>query len=232
MKDFKKVEDAIGYEFIDKLYLRMALTHRTFAKERGIDYDNQRLEFLGDAVLQLILSEALYFRHENKTEGFLTKMRSVMVRESSLAQMARSLNLQDAVILGRGEALSGGNMRDSLLADLFEAILGAIFLDGGIHKARNFILTCTENFFPDLDIEDDENPKGNLQELLSHLNLPAVVYTELGASGPDHARMYKVSAKVGKHYEAQAEASRIKKAEAEAARILLNMIRDDSGIKE
>ncbi len=227
MRDFSKIEQRLGYTFEDKHYLRMALTHRTFAKERAIKYDNQRLEFLGDAVLQLILSEALYFRHSDQTEGYLTKVRAVMVRESSLAQMARALKLQDAVILGRGEERAGGNMRDSLLGDLFEAVLGAIYLDGGIHQARRFILNCTENLFPDLAVDDDDNPKGTLQELVIHQGFGVVQYEELGATGPDHARLYRIRATVGVKFMAEAEASRIKKAEAIAARALLEQIRSE-----
>lgn len=223
MKNFHAIEERIGHHFFDQQLLKTALTHRTFARERNLDYDNQRLEFLGDAVLQLLLSDALYFRHPEGNEGFLTKVRAVMVREPTLAKLARYLDLGSAMLLGRGELENGGAERDSLLSDVFEAVVGAIYLDAGIDITRMLVLGWMQELFPDLSVIDDDNPKGNLQELAIKYDLGTVVYEDIKAIGPDHAREYTVRVRVRK-YAAEGMGSKRKKAQAEAARALLDVI--------
>lgn len=225
MKDFNLIESRVGHRFYDRSLLRMALTHRTFSKEREIGYDNQRLEFLGDAVLQLILSDALFFRHPDNDEGQLTKTRSVMVKEPTLAHLARHLDLGNAIMLGRGEVESGGAERDSLLCDVLEAVIGAIYLDAGIDVTRMIVLRWIQTLFPDLSVIDDDNPKGNLQELSTKYDLGNITYEEVAASGPDHAKKYNVRVTVGKNFTATGCATKRKKAEAVAARAVLSLIR-------
>lgn len=224
MKNFPVIEARIGHKFYDKQLLHAALTHRTFAKERDIAYDNQRLEFLGDAVVQLILSDALFFRHQQCDEGQLTKIRAVMVKEPTLAMLSRHLELGSALLLGRGELESGGANRDSLLADAFEAVVGAIYLDAGIDITRMLVLRWIQKLFPDLSVLDDDNPKGNLQEIATKYRLGNVVYEELASNGPDHAREYTVEVRLGKKFIARGIATKRKKAEAEAARMLLSQV--------
>src|SRR4029453_18244190 len=148
--------------------LKLALTHPSVAHETTAPTPhNQRLEFLGDAVLGLVLTQELYEKFHTVSEGPLTKARAQMVNRRSLAEQARRFNVGQSLILSRGEESSGGREKQSALADAFEAILGAIFLDGGYDAARQFILRCFRDAFGELNqVPNLENPKGELQELL------------------------------------------------------------------
>jgi len=183
----------LGYSFVDADRLRLALTHPSVAHEQGAAmHHNQRLEFLGDAVLQLVLTRELYEKFPAMGEGPLTKARAQMVNRRTLANRGRRLGLGDHLILSRGEDSSGGRERPSALADTFEALLGAIFLDGGFEVARDFILRQFREEFGELEVIPNlENPKGELQEILQSNSTEAPQYQLESVSGPDHDRLFE-----------------------------------------
>lgn len=172
--------------------MRLSLTHPSIAHEQNNPSPhNQRLEFLGDAILGAVLSQQLYETFAEADEGQLTKSRAKLVNSTSLAAHGRALGLGDYLILSRGEENSGGRARSSTLADAFEALLGAIFLDGGFDAARNFILREFSADYAELDLPVGiDNPKGELQELLQAKSPVAPVYQLVSAVGPDHDRNF------------------------------------------
>ena len=192
MSELSALQKKLGYQFRDENLLRLALTHPSLAHESGVPTPhNQRLEFLGDAILGAVLSQQLYEKFANADEGLLTKSRAKMVNATSLAAHGRELGLGAWLILSRGEENTGGRARPSILADAFEAVLGAIFLDGGFATAREFILREFANDFAELDLPAGiDNPKGELQELLQSRSPAAPVYQLISAEGPDHDRNF------------------------------------------
>jgi len=198
-------------------HLKEAFMHRSYAVEHGLDYDNQRLEFLGDAVLEIIQTEFLFRRRPKAPEGELTKLRSALACEGMLAEWARQLRLGAMLKVGHGEEDNGGAERDSTLADLFEAVLGAIYLDLGMEAARNFVLPLMENSVgePD-DLLLGINPKGQLQELTQRLYGRTPLYQVLGIFGPPHQPKFKVEARAG-GWVAVGDGSSRKRAECRAA---------------
>jgi ribonuclease-3 len=187
------LQERLGYVFRDETFLRLALTHPSVAHELpGNTPHNQRLEFLGDSVLGLVLTRELYEKFPSFGEGPLTKARAQMVNRRALAAEARRLGLGEHLILSRGEEVSGGRQRQSALADAFEALLGAIFLDGGYDAVREFILRCFRDIFGELtQIPNLDNPKGELQELLQAQSAEAPFYEMTYSSGPDHDRVFE-----------------------------------------
>ena len=183
----------LGYSFRDGNQLRLALTHPSVAHEQGMAVQhNQRLEFLGDAVLQLVLTSELYEKFPGLGEGPLTKARAQMVNRRTLANRGRQLGLGEYLLLSKGEDSSGGRERPSALADTFEALLGAIFLDGGFDTARDFILRQFREEFGELEVIPNlENPKGELQEILQSNSTEAPQYQLESVSGPDHDRLFE-----------------------------------------
>src|SRR5690348_118579 len=184
--DHAELETRLGYVFRDRSLLQLALTHPSVAHEQGVPMQtNQRLEFLGDAVLQLVLTRELYEKFPSFGEGPLTKARAKLVNRRSLAERARQLGLGGHLILSRGEEISGGRERQSALADTFEALLGAIFLDGGFEAACQFILNQFTNSLDNLSVIPTlDNPKGELQELLQSFSTEAPRYHVASATGP------------------------------------------------
>lgn len=182
----------IGYAFSKPELLQLALTHPSVGREKGEAVaNNQRLEFLGDAVLQLIISAALYKQFSNRDEGTLSKARAQLVNREGLAARARDIKLGTQLIVSRGEEKSGGRDRDSALADAFEALVGAVYLDGGFTKARRFILAQFQTALNEVDAgQHFGNPKGELQELLQARAAVSPEYRLLDATGPDHDRVF------------------------------------------
>ena len=167
-----------------------ALTHPSYAQEQGMMENNQRLEFLGDAVLNLVVANHLYIAYPNRPEGVLTKIRAKVVCERYLAKFARALNLGDYLILGRGEENSGGRNRNSILADALEAVIGALFLDQGLQYTESFVL---KNMQKDIDAVADGDFydfKSRLQELVQSISRENVTYHILEESGPPHDRTF------------------------------------------
>ena len=192
MSSLAELQQRLGLQFRDEHLLRLALTHPSVAHEANTPTaHNQRLEYLGDSVLGLVLSRELYEKFSDADEGLLTKSRARLVNATSLAAHGRSLGLGAQLILSRGEENTGGRERASSLADAFEAVVGAIFLDGGFDVARGFILREFEPDFAELTLPAGiENPKGELQELLQAKSPVAPVYQLISAEGPDHDRNF------------------------------------------
>jgi len=193
VSDFASLQSAIGYQFRDLALLRTALTHPSVAHEQGRSIQhNQRLEFLGDAVLGLVLTGELYEKFPAVSEGPLTKARAQMINRRTLAEQARRIHLQNHLILSKGEEANLGRGRASALADAFEALVGAVFLDGGFDAARAFLLSSFRQGFGELtSIPTLENPKGELQEILQARAPEAPQYQVVRATGPDHDRIFE-----------------------------------------
>jgi len=193
VKSSHALEELLGYRFRDEKLLQLALTHPSVSHEApGAVAHNQRLEFLGDAVLGLILTRELFEKFPHLGEGPLTKARAQMVNRRTLAEQARRFNLGASLMMSRGEELSGGRSRSSALADAFEAVVGAIFLDGGYDVAAEFILRSFRDAFGQLtEVPNLDNPKGELQELLQATSTEAPQYEVTASSGPDHDRLFQ-----------------------------------------
>ncbi len=231
MSEYEELQGRLGYSFQDVGFLRLALTHPSVAHERsGPIQTNQRLEFLGDAVLQLVLTRELYEKFPAFGEGPLTKARAQLVNRRSLAEQARELGLGQFLIVSRGEEMSGGRERLSALADTFEALLGAIFLDGGFEAAREFILRRFVTSFGELsDIPTLANPKGELQEFLQAVSSEAPRYHAVSSSGPDHDRVFECTVQHGGLELARGHGKSKKEAESEAASAALAALRERQG---
>ena len=182
----------LGYTFKKPELLELALTHPSVSHELGEKMENnQRLEFLGDAVLQLIISAELYKRFPTRDEGSLSKARARLVNREALAERAREIHLGKELSLSRGEDRNDGRNRPSALADAFEAVVGAIYLDGGFIKVKKFIHTQFANQFAEADSGRHKgNPKGELQEILQGKSAVAPEYRLLETEGPDHDRSF------------------------------------------
>ena len=195
VSDLQRLQKHTGYAFRDEALLTLALTHPSLANDpAGSNPNNQRLEFLGDAVLQLVLSEELYTKFPLVGEGLLTKTRAELVNRDSLAEQAILTGLGPLLLLSKGEELNGGRERPSILADAYEAFLGAVFLDGGYPAARTLVL---RQFGERLELMDSptvlRNPKGELQELLQAISPEHPAYELLAIDGPDHDREFEAA---------------------------------------
>ena len=189
VKNLDKLEEILCYRFRDPGLLRLALTHSSYANEKrmGKSRCNERLEFLGDAVLELVSSEFLFNHYPDMPEGELTKKRASMVCEPSLAMSARDIHLQEFILLGKGEEFTGGRERDSITSDALEAVIGAIYLDGGIEQAKSFVLQFILNDLENKSLFYDS--KTVLQEIVQDQGkVPEYVLT--GCTGPDHDKRF------------------------------------------
>lgn len=186
------LEQRMGYKFRNSLLLAEALTHPSLSFERKtFHFDNQRLEFLGDAVLQLVITHHLYRLFPGFSEGQLTKLRSRVVSREGLRKHATALGLGDYLMLGRGEEASQGRERASTLADAFEALVGAIYLDSNLETVRRFVLRVASDELGALAREPAEhNPKGELQEIIQGLSPASPAYEVVSESGPDHRKEF------------------------------------------
>jgi|DewCreStandDraft_4_1066084.scaffolds.fasta_scaffold09491_6 ribonuclease-3 len=196
---FPELEKALGYRFKDQSLLTVALTHRSYRFEnREVKYDNQRMEFLGDAVLGLLAAWHFYESRQDKDEGWLTSMRSRMVSGRALAAVAEKMGLGSHLRIGRGEEKSGGRHRMSNLADAMEAVMGAVFLDGGLDAAEKVFrkagLACCVS--GDVDVWAD-NPKGRLQDFSQRAFRTGPVYELVSSEGPAHESLFTVRARAG-----------------------------------
>ena len=208
-------------EFVDLHLLNQALLHSSYINEQDLSIieGNERLEFLGDAVLGLIVTEELYRRYDDRSEGELSKVKSVVVSRRVLAEKAKEMELGDHILLGRGEELTGGRSRRSILANTFESLVGAVFLSGGIHFTRQFVLRYLEE-----DIEKVSKGQGlrdhksELQELLQRANGQLPRYRVTGISGPDHDKLYRVEVLLEDEVLGAGEGKSKKSAEQAAAR--------------
>ena len=215
---FSQLERAAGYCFEDKTLLKQAMTHSSYANEHRAQHmkDNERLEFLGDAVLEVISSEFLFKEYPEMPEGDLTKLRASIVCEPTLALCARDLNLGEYLLLGKGEERTGGRGRDSIVSDAMEAFIGAIYLDGGFANAKEFI-----DRFIMKDIEHKKlfyDSKTILQEIVQRDHKgEEITYQLIGEEGPDHNKKFVVDLLIGGKVEGQGSGRTKKAAEQEAA---------------
>lgn len=196
MRGLSEFQAVIGYTFKDIRYLETALTHSSFANEKHWPYkkNNERLEFLGDAVLELVSSDFIFHEHSSDMEGDMTKLRASLVCERSLADSARQIGIGTVIRLGKGEFSTGGNERDSILSDAFEAVIGAIYLDGGIEHAAAFI-----RHFVLSDIEQKKlfyDSKTTLQEVIQERGENTILYELVSETGPDHAKVFEVNCRL------------------------------------
>jgi ribonuclease-3 len=219
MSDLAQLQSRLGYTFSDAALLRLALTHPSVAHEAGSNLQtNQRLEFLGDAVLQLILTRALYDKFPGYGEGPLTKGRATLVNRRMLADHARAIGIGEHLILSRGEEQMGGRHRPSAVADAFEALIGAIYLDGGLQAAQTFVLSEFAAYLLGLaSLPVSANPKGELQEFLQSISSGPPEYRLAATSGPDHDRIFECTVHLDGVELARGSGKSKKEAEASAA---------------
>jgi len=188
----------IGHEFSDPRLLAEAMTHKSFSNESpevdAVKY-NERLEFLGDAVLSLVISEMLFVACPDQAEGHLSQMRAALVNKQALAQVSAELGLGGQLRLGRGEELTGGRDKDSILSDVFEAVLGSVFLDGGVDAAKLLVTRCLGPSVAEISKQTPRlDPKSRLQEILQARGRMAPSYLLIESAGPDHRKTFVVAA--------------------------------------
>lgn len=218
------LQNSIEYSFKDEKLLVTALTHKSYivnAPETG-DVNNERLEYLGDAVLELVTSDFLFKNYKQMSEGEMTKLRASLVCEPALAIDAREIDLQDFIFLGKGEENTGGRNRDSIVSDAFEALIGAIYLDGGMEEATKFICSFVLN-----DIEHKQkfyDSKTTLQEMVDATNLGSLHYEIVKESGPDHNKVFDAVVKLNDEVIGSGTGQTKKHAEQNAAVDALNKI--------
>lgn len=226
-EDLKRLEKLMNYRFRDPVWLERALTHRSAAHERnsGRATDNEQMEFLGDSILGFSISDWLFKRFPHLNEGELSKIRSQLVSAANLIKMARQLNLGEFLYLGKGEEKTGGRKKRTLLVDAYEALIAAIYLDGGLEASRQFIYACFKKDFDALESGDfDLNDfKSQLQEKLQSLRLPAAQYVVAGESGPDHEKVFAIELRLRGKKLTTGYGETKKGAEQEAARRALEM---------
>lgn len=224
-QNLAEFQKKLGYLFKDLSLLRMALTHPSVAHEQGPGvtvHHNQRLEFLGDAVLQLVLTKELYSRFPAYGEGPLTKARAQLVNRKMLADHGKRLNLGKYLELSRGEEISGGRERQSSLADAYESVVGALFLDSNYDTAREFILREFNDVFGELRaLPTIDNPKGELQEMLQGQFNEAPQYKLEATTGPDHDRVFECAVQFRNVELGRGSGKNKKEAESQAALMAL-----------
>lgn len=213
-------ESCLGHRFSENQLLRTALTHRSAGHE-----NNERLEYLGDAILGFVIAEALYVRFPEASEGALTRLRATLVKRETLAKLAREAKLGEHILLGSGELKSGGWRRDSILANAVEAVIGAIYLDAGIDICRQRILDLYNGLLESVSPESaGKDPKTRLQEYLQARHMPLPVYSVIAESGEAHAREFTVLCEVASLSEpVEAKGKSKQAAEQAAAEIILDI---------
>lgn len=222
--DMHRLEEKIGYQFKDKQLIETALTHSSYANESHNGPCNERLEFLGDAVLSIIISEHIYKLYANKQEGDLTKLRSSLVCETTLADFARSIGLGDYIKLGNGERRSGGAERPSILSDAFEALIAAIFLDGGIESAAQFVLPFAKKAMRNPESRKIIDYKTVLQEIVQQSDGEKLVYVLVSESGPDHDKHFVTEVHLNSNVIGKGGGRSKKEAEQQAAKAALALM--------
>ncbi len=229
LKDLSQLEKEIGYTFQHQEMLIHALTHSSYTNDRKMAKSkcNERLEFLGDAILEMISSEYLYLNYPEKAEGELTKLRAGLVSEKPLAAVAEQIGLGKYLFLGHGEERTGGRTRDSVTSDAVEALLGAIYLDGGMEPAKKFVLSFILN-----DIENKQlfyDSKTVLQELIQKYHKGNLKYDIIKEEGPDHDKCYGVNAVIDDKVIGYGEGRTKKAAQQEAAYNAIKLLNKKTG---
>lgn len=224
-----ELESKIGYCFCRKYLLNRALTHSSYANQWGLSYieHNERLEFLGDSVLSLVVSEHIFTKYKNKPEGKLTKIRASIVCESSLYELAKIMNLGEYMLMGKGEEITGGRDRVSILADAYEALIAAVYIDGGIENARKFILAeLSENIEKIVNGANIKDYKSRLQEYVQKDTGINIRYEIENEEGPDHNKVFYAKVCLNGRDVGRGRGRSKKEAEQEAARAALAFLGD------
>ena len=228
MSDLSAFEERIGHTFANRDLLTRALTHKSFSHEakNGGVLHNETFEFLGDSVLGFVVGDLLFSHFPTLDEGALSKMKAFLVSASSLAAKARMYGMGDVILLGVGEEKTGGRKKESLLANLFEAMIAAVYLDGGIEAARELIIRSFASDIKAIDEQDllFQDYKTALQELAQGRGLPLPEYTVVDQVGPDHDKTFVIEVKVGK-LTSRGEGSSKKEAQQQAAKNALELAR-------
>jgi ribonuclease-3 len=219
------VEDLLGYKFSDRHLLMQSLCHKSYANERGwpLIEANERLEFLGDSVVELAVTHLLFEDFPDYAEGELTKLRAPMVRGVALAEAAERMGMGAYILLGKGEEVTGGRNKRSILAGTFEAVVGALYLDGGFDVARGMVISCLEPTFHDIMRLGIGDHKSELQELAAKRfgSVPKYRYTE---EGPDHYKTFYATVEVGGNEFGPVPGPSKKEAEQGAARVAMSRL--------
>jgi ribonuclease-3 len=220
------VQHKLGYRFVRPHLLQTALTHSSYANESDTEVEhNERLEFLGDAVLELCISEELYKRYPDVREGDLTNLRAKLVSEPTLAEIGRRIHLQEHILLGKGEEAQGGRERDAVLSDALESLFGAVFLDGGFEASKKVILWLYKDLWPaSIHGPRRKDFKSKLQEATQQLFKDRPKYSLVDSYGPEHAKTYHVRLTLPDGRTVEASASSLKKAEQMAAQEALHCL--------
>lgn len=231
MRTLKEFEKVIGYEFKSKETILTALTHSSYANEiknKNVEY-NERFEFLGDSVLDLIISEYVYYKYSTDKEGILTKMRSRIVCEATLSECAASINLGQYMRFGKGEELTGGRTRRSILADAFEALIAALYLDAGMDVLKPILFKLMKE---KIDLAEKglivDDYKTHLQEIIQTKKENKIKYELIEESGPDHKKLFKTAVKLNNEIIGIGEGRSKKESEQEAAMMALRSEKVDN----
>jgi len=225
MNNLSKLQETVGYQFKDSAILTTALTHRSSLNEPEVKESNERLEFLGDAVLELLVTNFLFHQKPNDPEGVLTSARSAIVRTESLAKIAKSINLGSYLKMSRGEAASGGRENPSILEDAFESLTGAIYEDGGLSEAGAFIERTLFPFAHEILSKGDlKDAKSRLQEKVQAKGLISPVYKVISEEGPDHNKIFTVTVLIDSKPLGQGSGRSKQEAEQSAAQKALDLI--------
>ena len=224
------LEELLGYSFQNRTLLSQALTHRSYVNEHEEEQlrHNESLEFLGDSVLGFLISSRIFQRYPELTEGELSKIKAYLVSAANLVKLAEGIRLGNFVRLSRGEEKTGGRSKRAIIVDAYEAIIGAIYLDGSVEAASNFVGRQIERFLEDLDIRQLTygDFKSALQELLHNLGRPEPVYRVVDEIGPDHKKTFVVQVAVEGKVVAESSGKTKKEAQQSAARLALESIKN------
>ncbi|MBP3284083.1 MAG: ribonuclease III [Clostridia bacterium] len=226
MKELKELEKYLGYEFKNKKFLENALTHTSYAHEKGKTIkSNERLEFLGDSVLSLAISQRIYSYQPEITEGNMSKIRAAVVCEDSLYEVALRLHYDEFILLGKGEEKLKGNKKPSILADAFEAVLAAIFLDSDFQTAQAFVVrNLEEKMIKEIQSAGEKDHKTKLQELLQGRGVERIIYEIVAENGPDHHKEYEAVVRVKDKVLGRGKGNNKKEAEQNAANEALSNV--------
>lgn len=224
--DFTEFEEKLGYSFKDESLLELALTHSSYANENKLKKNNERFEFLGDSVLGFVTAEYLFTEFKNRPEGEMTKLRAAVVCEKSLFKFAEQIDLGKYILLGRGEDSTGGRNRPSVVSDAFEAVVAAIYLDGGMEAVKPYILRfIKEAVKRETSFKDN---KSLLQEEIQKVKGNTLLYEEVGSEGPDHDKTFVLRVKLNGEVIGEGKGKSKKEAEQNAAGIALEKIKNEA----
>ncbi|WP_373004522.1 ribonuclease III [Sulfurimonas sp.] len=222
--NIETLEETLGYKFKDKQLIIEALTHKSYKQP----YDNERLEFLGDAVLDLIVGEYLFNKFKKSDEGKLSKIRASLVNETGFDKLARSLNLGDCIFLSNAEQNNGGREKSSLLSNAFEAVIGAIYLEAGLSKAKNIAIDLIEKNHEEISLDSlFRDYKTTLQELTQAIFGITPEYKVMASRGPDHKKEFEVAVFIEDKEYARASGKSKKIAQQESAKVAVEMLKKE-----